>query len=451
MRWNDCRKSGSTLVLVLAAVVVATLIAVSYLIFTDNFREQAARTLDQDQREITAEQGILEIEEQVRQQLISSGSAGLGTVNANRSLSFTNTLAGHSDTPSLTVAPIVRLQDRANLTSLVNSDPFAAALARVQLLDVTVLSKRVLDERQRLPDVQLTVTPQIAVREIPVSQFTVYSAGDPFVMAPTPFGTNVGRVFSQSSISIAASFFSGFPVISKDQVTFNSGSLEISDVDSPNGLIGVSMNTEMAGPTPGSQHDFLAYARTRFDSKLITNDVLPIECAPVDLIYDTSSSRGLNFDLLQKQCDLIVVAYVGSAFNEKTGYQMVATGRNGVSYGTLYPGQGRPKESVPLAAYRNKENPGQILLALDYKKLPRNFTSVYLVAQDGTGKPATNAIVLIRGAQIVNGPLSIVTPHPIVIAGDFNAVGGAFPCSIITAQDVQAQSANWANDSLGPP
>src|ERR1700704_5865088 len=145
MRWNDCRKSGSTLVLVLAAVVVATLIAVSYLIFTDNFREQAARTLDQDQREITAEQGILEIEEQVRQQLISSGSAGLGTVNANQSLSFTNTLAGHSDTPSLTVAPIVRLQDRANLTSLVNSDPFAAALARVQLLDVTVLSKRVLD------------------------------------------------------------------------------------------------------------------------------------------------------------------------------------------------------------------------------------------------------------------------------------------------------------------
>jgi hypothetical protein len=451
MRWNDCRKFGSTLVLVLAAVVVAAMIAVSYLIFTDNFRERAARTLDQDQREITAEQGILEIEEQVRKQLISSGSADLGAVDANQSLSFTKTLVGNSETPTLTVAPIVRLQDRANLTSLVNGDPFEAALARVQLLDVTAVSKTVPDERQRLPDVQLTVTPQIAVREIPVSQFTVYSAGDPFVIAPAPFGTNVGRVFSQSSISIAARFFSGFPVISKDQVTFNSGSLQIADVDSPNGLVGVSTNTEMGGPTPGSPHDFLAYARTRFDSKLITNDVLPIECAPVDLIYDTSSSRGLNFDLLQKQCDLIVVAYVGSAFNEKTGYQMVVTGRNGVSYATLYPGEGRPKESVPLAAYRNKDNPGQILVALDYRKLPRNFTSVYLVAQDGTGKPATNAIVLIRGAQTVNGPLSIVTPHPIVIAGDFNAVGDAFPCSIITAQDVRTQSANWANDSLGPP
>jgi Tfp pilus assembly protein PilX len=451
MLWNDCRKSGSTLVLVLAAVVVASMIAVSYLIFADNSRERAARTLDQDQREITAEQGILEIEERIRKQLISSGSADLGGVDANQSLSFTNTLVGHSDTPTLTVAPIVRLQDRANLTSLVNGDPFEAALARVQLLDLTALSKSISAEKQRLPDVQLTVTPQVAVREIPVSQFTVYSAGDPFVIAPTTFGTNVGRVFSQSSISIAASFSSGFPVISKDQVTFNSGSLQISDVDSPNGLIGVSMNTEMAGPTPGSPHDFLAYARTRFDSKLITNDVLPIECAPVDLIYDTSSGRGLNFDLLQKQCDLTVIAYVGSTFNRQTGYPMVVTGRNGVSYSTLYPGEGRPKESVPLVAYPNKDNPGQVLLAFDYKRLPGNFTSIYLVAQDSTGKPATQAVVLIRGAQTLSGPLSIITPHPIVIAGDFNAVGDASPCSIITAQDVQTQPANWANDVLGPP
>src|SRR5467141_4612712 len=97
MRWNDCRKFGSTLVLVLAAVVVATLIAVSYLIFTDNFREQAARTLDQDQREITAEQGILEIEEQVRKQLISSGSADLGAEDENQSISFTKTLVGNSE------------------------------------------------------------------------------------------------------------------------------------------------------------------------------------------------------------------------------------------------------------------------------------------------------------------------------------------------------------------
>jgi hypothetical protein len=343
------------------------------------------------------------------------------------------------------------LEDRANLTSLVNGDPFEAAMARVQLVDLTGLSKTISDGKQRLFNVQLTATPQIAIREIPVSQFTVYSAGDPFVIAPTPFGTNVGRVFCQSSINVAAGFSSAFPVISRDEVTFRSGSLQFTDIDSPNGLVGVSMNTEMAGPIPGSLHDFLAYARTRFDSKLITNDVLPVECAPEDLIYETSSGRALNFNLLQKQCDLTVVAYVASTFNDKTGYRMTVTGRSGISYLTLYPGEGRPKESVPLVAYQNKDSPGQILLAFDYKRLRANFASIYLVAQDSTGRPATNAIVLVRGAQRLKGPLSIVTPHPVVIAGDFNAIGESFPCSIITNQDIRTQPVDWANDFLGPP
>src|ERR1700746_467098 len=230
MRWRNRRAVGSTLILVLASVFIAALIAVSYLIFTDNLREGAARTLDQEQREITIEQGILEIEEQIRKQLIGFGSADLGAVNRDQPLSFYKTLVGYNDSPAVSVRPIVRLEDRASLTSLSNGDPFAAAKARVQLLDLRALSKTISDSKQRLLDVQLTATPQIAIREIPVSQFTVYSAGDPFVIAPTPFATNVGRVFSQSTIRIAAGFSSAFPVVSKDQVTFDSGSLQFTDV-----------------------------------------------------------------------------------------------------------------------------------------------------------------------------------------------------------------------------
>jgi hypothetical protein len=153
MRWSNRRKSGSTLVLVLAAVAIAAMIAVSYLIFADNLRARAARTLEQDQRVITTEQGILEIEEQVRMQLISLGFTDLGTVDPNQSLSFDKALVGHSDSTTLSVAPIVRLEDRANLTSLVNGDPFEAAMARVQLLDLTALSKTVSNNKQRLSDV----------------------------------------------------------------------------------------------------------------------------------------------------------------------------------------------------------------------------------------------------------------------------------------------------------
>jgi hypothetical protein len=451
MRRRNQREFGSTLILVLVTVFVGALIAVSYLIFTDNFRERAARTLDQDQRVMAVEQGILEVEEQIRKQLVSSGVADLGVINASQPLSFDKTLVGHSDSSTLFVGPIVRLEDRTNLTSLVNGDPFEAAMARVQLLDLTALSKTTSTGKQRLFSIQLTATPEIAIREIPVSQFTVYSAGDPFVIAPTPFGTNVGRVFCQSAIKVVAGFSSAFPVVSRDQVTFEAGSFQFTDTDSPNGLVGVSMNTEMAGPIPGSPHDFLAYARTRFDSRLITNDVLPVECAPVDLMYDTSSGRALNFNLLQKQCDLTVVAYVASTFNDKTGYRMMVTGRTGISYLTLYPGEGRPKESVPLVAYPNKDSPGEVLLVFDCKRFPAKFGSLYLVAQDSAGRPATNAVVLVRGAQTLKGPLSIVTPHPVVIAGDFNAIGDSFPASIITSQDIRTRPADWANDFLGPP
>jgi type II secretory pathway component PulJ len=172
MRQRNHREFGSTLVLVLAAVFIAALIAVSYLIFTDNLRERAARTLDQDQRAITIEQGILEIEEQIRKQLINSGVADLGAVNANQPLSFDKRLVDRSDSSTLSVGPTVRLEDRANLTSLVNGDPFEAAMARVQLVDLTVLSKTISDGKPRLFNVQLTATPQIAIREIPV--LTVY-------------------------------------------------------------------------------------------------------------------------------------------------------------------------------------------------------------------------------------------------------------------------------------
>jgi hypothetical protein len=45
MRRRSHGEFGSTLILVLGAVCVTALIAVSYLIFTDNFRESAASPL----------------------------------------------------------------------------------------------------------------------------------------------------------------------------------------------------------------------------------------------------------------------------------------------------------------------------------------------------------------------------------------------------------------------
>jgi hypothetical protein len=67
----------------------------------------------------------------------------------------------------------------------------------------------------------------------------------------------------------------------------------------------------------------------------------------------------------------------------------------------------------------------------------------------------TNALVLVRGADRLGGDLSIVSPHPIMISGDFNTqpVGGIIPAvSLVTLQGVQIEDgadALWARQTFG--
>jgi hypothetical protein len=454
------REIGSTLVLVLGAVVVAAMVATSYLMFTDNLRERAARRLDRERRQITAEQGILEIEKQIRDELLRSASVDLrkhdqAVVLDGRSLSFNARLDQGGEI--LQVEPLL-LSPAASLATLGNEDPFGAAKARVQLVNLTGVSEGTSGGQQRLSDVQLTATPQIAIREIPISQFTVYSAGNSFALVSTSFGPQIGRVFSQSNITMAGSFSSAYPIVSGGQVNFNkaqNGSVRVADSNSADGSIGLS--TDSGTTVSGVSYEFLANARTLLDSRIITNDVLPVACAPPDQIYDVASAGSLNFTFLKAQCDLVIVARILGTPNASTGFQVVPISKTGTSTSALVyapssrRGTSPVQQTVAFVAYPQKNNPAQILLAFDYRRLPSGFSgSVYLAAQDSMGKPIKNATVVVRGAQTLSRPLSIVTPHTVVIAGDFNQTAGDAPaCSIITAEDVQTQAADWANDSLG--
>jgi hypothetical protein len=74
-----------------------------------------------------------------------------------------------------------------------------------------------------------------------------------------------------------------------------------------------------------------------------------------------------------------------------------------------------------------------------------------MVVQNPAGSPLPNAVILIRGAHGLNGPLSIVSPHPIIVAGDFNSDAGddAPPASIITPASVQIVAPDWGSDVFG--
>jgi hypothetical protein len=311
----------------------------------------------------------------------------------------------------------------------------------------------------RLPDLTVTDHPQIAVREIPVSQFTVFSAGDPCTVGATVFSQNIGRIFSTSTLSITGNFSSEFTVIAGQNVNFNGGSLQVRDPS------GNSVSVKLATSTQDS--DFLPDARTSLDSRVVTGSILPIDSAALNSVYETgntgpSASNGLNLSLLKAQCDLLVVArpditittpsgkkaclvtVMGNVGGANLTYPVAANKATAESPGTV------TQQTVPFAAAQSNQNPTQTILALDYARLgAAQLSSVFLVVQDPAGNPLPNAVILIRGAQVLARPISVVSPHPIIIAGDFNLGDDSPAASIITPANLQTVVADWGSDVLG--
>ena len=103
---------------------------------------------------------------------------------------------------------------------------------------------------------------------------------------------------------------------------------------------------------------------------------------------------------------------------------------------------------MPLAAAQSKQNPLQTILALDFAAPgAKQLSSVFLVVRDAAGNTLPNAVNLIRGAANLTAPVSIVSPYPIIIAGDFN--DDSQPASIITPANLQTVAADWGSDVFG--
>ncbi len=214
-------RSGSVLVYVLALVVIAGLMAASYLAFVDNQRARTGRNLNQDGLRISTEQALLRLESTIRNELIATGEVKLAGLNRTEavsgiSLSLSSKTDG-SGSELLQVQPFANAADYELLPGLDNQDLFGQAHALVTKIDVDITASSTVPN-VRLPDLNVTDHPQIAVREIPVSQFTVFSAGDPFTLGATVFSQDIGRVFSESTLSVSGSFSSEFTVVAGQNV-----------------------------------------------------------------------------------------------------------------------------------------------------------------------------------------------------------------------------------------
>jgi hypothetical protein len=452
--------SGSVLVYVLVLVVIAGLVGASYLAFVDNQRATTARNLNQDGLRISTEQALLSLESKIRNELLANGEIDLTSLNqsgpvAGLSLSLSST-SDEAPNNVLRVHPFAGTGDSGELKPLPDEkDLFGQAYARQTRIDVNISTKSTVPN-VRLPDLTVTDQPQIAVREIPVSQFTIFSAANSFTLSPAVLSQDIGRVFSKSTISVSGSFSSQFPIVAGQNVAFTGGkdALQVRDPSGNDASIQLTSDTQSA--------DFLADARTSLDTRIVTGSVLPIDSAPLNSVYEANSSGQsaytLNLSLLQAQCGLVVVARPDKPITTPTGQKECGVTTIPQSANLSYPAtwtkgasqsQGTAsRQTVVFAAAQSKQNPSQTILAFDLA-LPgaKPLSSVFLVVQDPNGNPLPNAVILIRGAVKLGGPVSIISPHPIIIAGDFN--DDSQPASIITPANLQTVAADWGSDVFG--
>ncbi|HYZ72167.1 MAG TPA: hypothetical protein VE641_03765, partial [Chthoniobacterales bacterium] len=131
------------LVYVLVLVVIAGIIGASYLTFVDNQRATTERNLNQDGLRISTEQALLNLESQIRTELLSNGQVNLATLNhsgpvAGLSLSLSSTAEGISNNV-LQVQPFFDAGDLEKYTPLRDKkDLFGQAYARQTRIDVNI-------------------------------------------------------------------------------------------------------------------------------------------------------------------------------------------------------------------------------------------------------------------------------------------------------------------------
>jgi hypothetical protein len=458
---TERNNSGSVLVYVLVLVVIAGIIGASYLAFVDNQRATTERNLNQDGLRISTEQALLSLESAIRQNLLANGEVDLASLNhsgpvAGLSLSLSSTADGTSNNV-LRVQPFADADDLGQYIPLPDKkDLFGQAYARQTTIDVNITTQSTVPS-VRLPNLTVKDQPQIAVREIPVSQFTIFSAANSFTLSPAVLSQDVGRVFSKSTISVSGNFSSDFPIVAGQNVAFtgDKDSLQVKDPSGNNASIQLSSDTQ--------SQTFLADARSSLDTRIVTGSVLPIDSAPLNSVYEADnggqSAYALNLSLLQAQCKILAVAQPGKPITTPNGQKgcLVQVTGNEDGPNLAYPiatkaasqSQGTvSRQTVAFAAAQSKQNPSQTILALDFAAPgAKQLSSIFLVVEDPNGNPLPNAVILIRGAVTLSGPVSIISPHPIIVAGDFN--DDSQPASIITPGNLQTVAADWGSDVFG--
>lgn len=266
----------------------------------------------------------------------------------------------------------------------------------------------------------MALTPQINVRQIPVSEFTFFSSAEAFQVYAQAEPA-LGRIHTEGDLVIwGGAVNSLYPVTAGGNISLeNNGSLLAQS--GPN-------QPQLSFPVQSTTDDnWLAMARSTSRSTFLSGRDLPmttVEAADINQMTAQDNPLFANSPTAQqelwRQCSRIVL--------EDNGKITISTA-SGAAAGS--------QEQRAFTRYVSRTNPSAPVIIFDVSKEPPSAgrNSFYISSTN----PST--IVLLMNASNLPGDIAIVSPLEVFVEGGFNSQGVPKAASI-TAKSVSAVPAN---------
>ncbi len=420
------REEGNVLAVLLGAVVIFALIGGSLFEIGNAARQRSLQTQYRDRAVASTEFSVEAIRRAAIQQLQQQAWLDVASLDLNQTQAQGSKETGYYnlDLQAQAAGPqIFATQTHVAFQSLSDpDDPFRGSAAIVDTFTVTAAAQSTLssatESRFNLPSFALN--PQINVRQIPASEFTIFSSTTTSLQIAAAAMPVVGRIHSEGDLVISGAVAALYPVTAGGNISLaNNGSLFAQSAPyQPSFRFPVQSTTD---------DSWLAMARSVGHSTIVSGRDLPMstfQAADINQMTAPGLNAAAKTPIAQqelwRQCTRIV------ALNED---QISVTSSSGTPCSS--------QEASAFFPYHSRNFPNGTVIVFDLSKEPPKSgrNSFYI----SSSQPAM--VLLINGTKLP-GDLAIVSPLPVVIEGGFNVLGVARAASI-TAQRVSGVPPGW--------
>jgi hypothetical protein len=413
-------EDGYVIVICLGVVVTTAILILMFLSLSRSTEQAAVKRQYQDRGEEKIETGMIALHDAVQDQFQRNAEVEISKLSTDSGQTNGSIENGMYDLTMEAAAsgPIVGACETHDDISLLAfpDDPFRGALASSVELNVTAIATRLGSARPKgsFDFLSLRSTPVMSIRQIPLSEFSLYSWGGNLTLngATTP---DIGRAYVNGDLNVKSGIVNAsYPVAASGNVNL-SGDSGLAARSEPNAKA-------IALPVKSTaSNEWLSIAKSTLQSTVLTGRDLPmtmVQAMSKDELTapPLSAATSPQKDQLRlwRQCSRVVTEESGTI--------------------TVRGGNSNERKSYQVYGKRIYNAWGPPVIVFDAKQVaPGNGkTSFYIASTSGT------AAVFVRNAAALTSDLTIVTPHPILISGGFNVQGTPRAASLITAQGVFA-------------